>query len=66
MGSLAIGAAYLAYGVVGGVSPLAGVLADRIGRGRLDPRRPGGDGARRGASSPSRGRWRSRWWAWAP
>ena len=38
MGSLAIGAAYLAFGVVGSVSPLAGVLADRIGRSRRSPR----------------------------
>jgi predicted MFS family arabinose efflux permease len=37
MGSLAIGGAYLAYGLLGSASPLAGVLADRIGRSRLIP-----------------------------
>ncbi len=37
LGSLAIGGAYLAYGLLGGVSPLVGALADRVGRGRLIP-----------------------------
>jgi predicted MFS family arabinose efflux permease len=35
--SLAIGLAYLAHGAVGLLSPAAGALADRLGRGRLIP-----------------------------
>ena len=37
LGSLAIAGTYLAAGVLGGVSPLVGALADRVGRGRLIP-----------------------------
>jgi predicted MFS family arabinose efflux permease len=37
LGSLAIGGAYLAYGLLGGVSPFVGALADRVGRGLIIP-----------------------------